>query len=50
MTLLFQKEVGERLVAVPGHKEFGRLSVMTQHACTVKKKFNIAGIVLLLYL
>jgi dimethyladenosine transferase 1 len=43
MTLLFQKEVGERLCAQPGQKEFGRLSVMTQHVCAVRRGFEIRG-------
>jgi 16S rRNA (adenine1518-N6/adenine1519-N6)-dimethyltransferase len=30
MVLMFQKEVAERIVAVPGSKAYGRLSVMTQ--------------------
>ena len=30
MTLMFQKEVANRIVASPGSKEYGRLSVMAQ--------------------
>ena len=30
MTLMFQREVAERLVAVPGSKAYGRLSILTQ--------------------
>jgi 16S rRNA (adenine1518-N6/adenine1519-N6)-dimethyltransferase len=30
MVLMFQKEVAERIVAVPGSKAYGRLSVLTQ--------------------
>jgi 16S rRNA (adenine1518-N6/adenine1519-N6)-dimethyltransferase len=30
MTLMFQKEVAERIVAAPGRKDYGRLSVITQ--------------------
>ncbi|MCB1369211.1 MAG: 16S rRNA (adenine(1518)-N(6)/adenine(1519)-N(6))-dimethyltransferase RsmA [Rhodobacteraceae bacterium] len=30
MTLMFQKEVAERIVAAPGSKAYGRLSILTQ--------------------
>jgi 16S rRNA (adenine1518-N6/adenine1519-N6)-dimethyltransferase len=30
MTLMFQKEVAERIVAAPGSKDYGRLSVLAQ--------------------
>ena len=33
MTLMFQKEVAERIVAAPGCKDFGRLSVLSQWLC-----------------
>jgi 16S rRNA (adenine1518-N6/adenine1519-N6)-dimethyltransferase len=33
MTLMFQKEVAERIVAQPGSKDFGRLSVLAQWLC-----------------
>lgn len=33
MTLMFQKEVAERIVAQPGSKNFGRLSVISQWLC-----------------
>jgi 16S rRNA (adenine1518-N6/adenine1519-N6)-dimethyltransferase len=42
LTLLFQKEVAERLVAAPRTKEYGRLSVMVQWRCTVRLLFDIA--------
>ena len=41
LTLMFQKEVAERIVAKPGGKEFGRLSVLSQHLCEVKKLFDV---------
>ena len=41
MTLMFQKEVADRLVAQPGSKSYGRLSVMTQWICNAKPVFNI---------
>jgi 16S rRNA (adenine1518-N6/adenine1519-N6)-dimethyltransferase len=33
MTLMFQKEVAERITAAPGSKDFGRLSVISQWLC-----------------
>ena len=41
MTLMFQKEVADRLVAKTRTKSYGRLSVMTQWLCEVKCEFNI---------
>jgi len=41
MTLTFQKEVAERLVATPSSKSYGRLSVMTQWLCETKIQFHI---------
>jgi len=41
-TLMFQKEVVDRLAAAPGNKDYGRLSVMTQWACEVKPLFTLA--------
>lgn len=40
-TLMFQKEVADRLVAKPRTKAYGRLSVMTQWLCETKCEFNI---------
>lgn len=42
MVLMFQKEVVDRLAASPRSKEYGRLSVLTQHVCTVQRLFDIA--------
>jgi 16S rRNA (adenine1518-N6/adenine1519-N6)-dimethyltransferase len=33
MTLMFQQEVAERICAVPGGKDYGRLSVLAQWIC-----------------
>lgn len=33
MTLMFQKEVAERIIAEPANKDFGRLSVVSQWLC-----------------
>ncbi|MBK1644668.1 16S rRNA (adenine(1518)-N(6)/adenine(1519)-N(6))-dimethyltransferase [Thiocapsa imhoffii] len=39
--LMLQKEVVERIVAVPGEKRYGRLSVMVQTQCTPEALFRI---------
>jgi len=41
MTLMFQTEVAERLIAQPRTKAYGRLSVITQWRCAVSKAFNV---------
>lgn len=41
LTLMFQKEVAERIVAKPGTKEYGRLSVLCQHLCEARKLFDV---------
>ena len=41
LTLMFQKEVADRLVGRPGSKDYGRLSVMVQWLCEVRRKFNV---------
>ncbi|KAJ8930665.1 hypothetical protein NQ314_016506 [Rhamnusium bicolor] len=43
MTLTFQKEVAERMVAPVTHKQRCRLSVMCQLWCNVQYKFTIPG-------
>ena len=42
MVLMFQREVADRLVAVPRTKDYGRLSVLAQHVCTVQRLFDVA--------
>ena len=42
LTLMFQKEVAERLGARPGTKSYGRLSVVTQWLCKVETLFDIS--------
>ena len=42
LTLMFQKEVAERLLAPPGTKARGRLSVMTQWLCEIAREFDIS--------
>jgi len=41
MTLMFQKEVAERIVARPGSKAFGRLSVLAQWRSRAVKLFDV---------
>lgn len=41
MTLMFQREVADRLAAAPGSKSYGRLTVLAQACCTVKKLFDL---------
>ena len=41
LTLMFQKEVAERIVARPGGKDFGRLSVLCQYRSEAKKLFDV---------
>ena len=43
LTLMFQKEVAERLAARPGSKKYGRLSVITQWLAEVAIEFNVAA-------
>lgn len=40
-TLMFQKEVADRIAAVPRTKDYGRLSVITQWLCTVERKLEL---------
>ena len=42
MVLMFQKEVVDRLVAAPRSKDYGRLSVIAQHVCEVRRLFDVA--------
>ena len=41
LVLMFQKEVAERLAAVPRTKAYGRLSVTTQWRCRVERLFTL---------
>lgn len=41
LTLMFQKEVADRLVARPGSKAYGRLSVITQWRADARVQFNL---------
>jgi 16S rRNA (adenine1518-N6/adenine1519-N6)-dimethyltransferase len=39
--LMFQREVAERIVAQPGSKSYGRLSVLTQWRCEARIMFDV---------
>lgn len=41
LTLLFQREVADRIVAPTGTKAFGRLSVLAQWRCSANRVFDI---------
>ncbi len=41
LTLMFQKEVADRLVAEPRTKAYGRLSIITQWLCDIRFAFNV---------
>ncbi len=41
MTLMFQKEVADRIVARPGTKAYGRLSILSQWRCHAARVFDI---------
>lgn len=41
LTLMFQKEVVDRLAAAPRSSDYGRLSVITQWLCDVRPLFNV---------
>lgn len=41
MTLMFQKEVAQRITAAPSTKAYGRLSVIAQWLCETKKLFDL---------
>lgn len=41
LTLMFQKEVAERITAAPDSKAYGRISVMAQLTCHIKTLFNL---------
>ena len=43
MTLMFQREVADRITASVGANAYGRLSVLCQALCQVKRVFDIPG-------
>ena len=42
LVLMFQREVAERIVAAPGSKSYGRLSVLANWRCETKLMFDVA--------
>ena len=43
MTFMLQKEVVDRMVALPSTSNYGRLSVMLQYFCQIKKLFDVSA-------
>jgi 16S rRNA (adenine1518-N6/adenine1519-N6)-dimethyltransferase len=43
LVLMFQREVAERIVADPGSKSYGRLSVLARWRCEARILFDVAG-------
>jgi 16S rRNA (adenine1518-N6/adenine1519-N6)-dimethyltransferase len=41
LTLMFQKEVADRIIARPNSKDYGSLSVLSQLLCNIRKEFDI---------
>jgi 16S rRNA (adenine1518-N6/adenine1519-N6)-dimethyltransferase len=41
LTLMFQREVADRLTAAAGSKAYGRLSVIAQWLCAAKRQFDV---------
>mgnify|MGYP003639849998 FL=1 len=42
LTLMFQKEVADRITAVPRTKAYGRLSILCQWLCETRREFDIS--------
>jgi 16S rRNA (adenine1518-N6/adenine1519-N6)-dimethyltransferase len=43
LALMFQREVAERIVAAPGSKSYGRLSVLAGWRCEARIRFDVAS-------
>ena len=43
LTLMFQKEVADRIIAKPGSKNYGRLSILTNWLTKSKKLFDVSS-------
>ncbi|MDX2027063.1 MAG: 16S rRNA (adenine(1518)-N(6)/adenine(1519)-N(6))-dimethyltransferase RsmA [Alphaproteobacteria bacterium] len=41
LTLMFQAEVADRLMAVPDNKTYGRLSIIAQFCCDIERVLNV---------
>jgi 16S rRNA (adenine1518-N6/adenine1519-N6)-dimethyltransferase len=42
MTFMLQKEVVDRMIAIPASSDYGRLSVMLQYSCQIEKLFDVS--------
>jgi len=42
MHFMLQKEVVDRMAAMPGHADYGRLSIMVQYHCQVTQLFDVS--------
>ena len=40
---MIQKELADRIISKEGSRQYGRISVMIQSICTVKKEFNVSA-------
>lgn len=43
LIFMVQAEVADRLVAVPGNKDYGRLTLMTQYFCQIETLFEVSN-------
>lgn len=41
LTLMFQKEVADRITAAPGSKDYGRVSILAQLLCQIDRLFDL---------
>lgn len=41
LTLMFQREVADRLLAAPHSKDYGRLTILAQWLCRIERKFDL---------
>ncbi|CAL4319673.1 16S rRNA (adenine(1518)-N(6)/adenine(1519)-N(6))-dimethyltransferase RsmA [Buchnera aphidicola] len=41
MNFMIQKEVAQRLIAIPGSKKYGRLSILAQYYCNIEMIFQV---------
>ncbi|XBC43438.1 MAG: 16S rRNA (adenine(1518)-N(6)/adenine(1519)-N(6))-dimethyltransferase RsmA [Buchnera aphidicola (Meitanaphis flavogallis)] len=42
MHFMFQKEVANRLLALPGTKDYGKLSIISQYFCKITRLFDVS--------
>ena len=41
--IMIQKELADRIISKEGSRQYGRISVMIQSICTLKKEFNVSA-------